>query len=151
MTPFLVISIDIVDVSGDLQSDVQNDVYKQRIDRHGIDIVGDSPVKQGIYGKWNIMVTFLVVNVNQSSSTTAVDAAPEPTQPKCGSCYGAERHPQEWVLIIWISRVTHEYVQLLQHMSGGARSISTTQLAVDRHWTRCAVQIGHMDTNDGGT
>uniref|UniRef100_A0A914V828 Endoplasmic reticulum-Golgi intermediate compartment protein 3 n=1 Tax=Plectus sambesii TaxID=2011161 RepID=A0A914V828_9BILA len=69
------ISIDVMDVSGDHQSDVQDAVYKQRIDAFGKD-VADVPVKQEVN--------------NNKTVTKPAELATVPAKPACGSCYGAE-------------------------------------------------------------
>ncbi|KHJ74747.1 hypothetical protein OESDEN_25637 [Oesophagostomum dentatum] len=58
-----------MDVSSENQDNVQNDIFKLRLDRHGKNIT-DAVQK---------------IEVNHNSS--AIE--PEATTPKCGSCYGA--------------------------------------------------------------
>lgn len=48
-TFFQVVTVDVMDVSGDDQDDIQDDVYKLRIDEHGRNISGDFAIKLGLY------------------------------------------------------------------------------------------------------
>ncbi|VDK52753.1 unnamed protein product [Anisakis simplex] len=67
-----VVTVDVMDVSGDHQDNIQDDVYKQRIDQSGNNITGQIAMKIG--------------SVNINSSTTSSENQQEV---KCGSCYGA--------------------------------------------------------------
>ncbi|KHN82773.1 Endoplasmic reticulum-Golgi intermediate compartment protein 3 [Toxocara canis] len=69
--PCAMVTVDVMDVSGDNQDDIQDDVYKQRLDQQGNNITGQAAIRQA-------------VNVN--STTPSSHAI---TEPKCGSCYGA--------------------------------------------------------------
>uniref|UniRef100_A0A9J2PJN9 Endoplasmic reticulum-Golgi intermediate compartment protein 3 n=1 Tax=Ascaris lumbricoides TaxID=6252 RepID=A0A9J2PJN9_ASCLU len=69
--PCAMVTVDVMDVSGDNQDDVQDDVYKQRLDQQGNNITGQAAVRLG-------------VNVNTSTPASQLT-----TEPKCGSCYGA--------------------------------------------------------------
>lgn len=64
------VTVDVMDVSGDNQDDIQDEIYKLRIDAYGKNISGDSAVK-------------LAVNINASVNEIAT------TTVECGSCYGA--------------------------------------------------------------
>lgn len=68
--PCAFVTVDVMDVSGDNQDDIQDDIYKLRIDALGRNVSGDSAVK-------------LEVNVNASANEVATSTV------KCGSCYGA--------------------------------------------------------------
>ncbi|EFJ50127.1 hypothetical protein VOLCADRAFT_80399 [Volvox carteri f. nagariensis] len=68
------LSLDAMDISGELHLDLDHDVYKQRLSANG------SPVKE--VEKHNVEATKKVVPVNGTENSTAT--------PVCGSCYGAE-------------------------------------------------------------
>uniref|UniRef100_A0A1I8AA75 Endoplasmic reticulum-Golgi intermediate compartment protein 3 n=1 Tax=Steinernema glaseri TaxID=37863 RepID=A0A1I8AA75_9BILA len=69
--PCFFISVDVMDISSDNQNDVQDSIFRQRIDAEGRNITGD-PEKQA---------------VNQNSTSTVTSSPTEAA--KCGSCYGA--------------------------------------------------------------
>ncbi|GIL75562.1 hypothetical protein Vretimale_15170 [Volvox reticuliferus] len=68
------LSLDAMDISGELHLDLDHDVYKQRLSANG------SPVKE--VEKHNVDATKKAAPVNGSENATAVAT--------CGSCYGAE-------------------------------------------------------------
>jgi len=71
------ISIDVMDVSGEAQNDINTDVYKLRLDKHGLNLTGETPIKQ---------------EVNAGNKTEVA----KPTEGvKCGSCYGADRRQHD--------------------------------------------------------
>lgn len=43
------VTVDVMDVSGDNQDDVQDDVYKQRLDQQGNNITGQAAVRLGAF------------------------------------------------------------------------------------------------------
>ncbi|CAJ0599118.1 unnamed protein product [Cylicocyclus nassatus] len=67
--PCAFITVDVMDVTSENQDDVQNDIFKLRLDRHGQNVTSD--------------VQKIGVNRNSTAGDVAV------TTPKCGSCYGA--------------------------------------------------------------
>ncbi|VDM71358.1 unnamed protein product [Strongylus vulgaris] len=66
--PCAFITVDVMDVSSENQDNVQNDVFKLRLDSHGQNVTDD------------------VQKIEVNQNNTAVEAV---TTPKCGSCYGA--------------------------------------------------------------
>jgi hypothetical protein len=75
--PCVFMSIDVMDVSDGYQSGIQDDVFKQRLDRNGKNISEARPEKQEI-------------NVRNASAASEVSTAADAAQTKkCGSCYGA--------------------------------------------------------------
>ncbi|CAJ0935614.1 unnamed protein product, partial [Mesorhabditis belari] len=63
------VTVDVMDVSSDNQDNIQDDIYKVRVDQHG-----------------NNMTAPNKIEVNQNKTG---EVALAPTTPKCGSCYGA--------------------------------------------------------------
>jgi len=74
--PCAYLSVDAMDISGEHQLDVSHNIYKKRLSPEGTPLVEAPPIKD------------TGVNKNQLK-----DAAEE--GPYCGSCYGAERAPEE--------------------------------------------------------
>ncbi|KAI6205300.1 Endoplasmic reticulum-Golgi intermediate compartment protein 3 [Aphelenchoides besseyi] len=67
--PCAFLSVDAMDISGQSQHDVVDDVFKIRLDANGNNITGASPIRQSI-------------NVNSSEAAPTKEVI-------CGSCYGA--------------------------------------------------------------
>ncbi|GLC35510.1 hypothetical protein PLESTF_001383200 [Pleodorina starrii] len=67
------LSLDAMDISGELHLDLDHDVYKQRLSANG------SPVKEAEKH-----------NVDATKKTPPVITSENATAPVCGSCYGAE-------------------------------------------------------------
>uniref|UniRef100_A0A914ECY5 Endoplasmic reticulum-Golgi intermediate compartment protein 3 n=1 Tax=Acrobeloides nanus TaxID=290746 RepID=A0A914ECY5_9BILA len=72
--PCTFMTIDVMDVSGETQNGVEDNIFKLRLDQNGNNLTSN-PEKQGI-------------NENPADAKTTKEN-PVETAPKCGSCYGA--------------------------------------------------------------
>lgn len=66
------ISVDVMSLSGENQDSIEDDIFKQRLDSTGAEILESKPEKQS-------------VNVNATKTTETANK----TKDYCGSCYGA--------------------------------------------------------------
>lgn len=76
------ISVDAMDVSGDTHLDVDHEVFKQRLDTKGRPLIEHEPAKH---------------EVGPAAKITQKDEVKEEVKKEvvCGSCYGAEDHPNQ--------------------------------------------------------
>jgi len=81
----IVISLDVLDSSGDIQNDIHHDITKIRLDRHG------NAIHESRHGKTNPIHLVLILKTLCSDVNKGAAAGHSEDHPPgyCGDCYGA--------------------------------------------------------------
>jgi len=91
--PCSVVSLDVMDVSGEQELDVSHDVFKRRLDRRGKPIAAGE--KDAVNGN-KVDAETVAARKQRSKDNETTHAAEGENDPNsCGSCYGSEQTPEQ--------------------------------------------------------